>query len=160
MKRSVTVVIIFGLLMLIGSAVILSFVQQQSGTFDTDEQQLHPTTPTIKDTGIDDQLAHLPKDVPIYPSIIADRTFVTVGEDSSFILGLESNDSVSDVVAFYQIELSANSWSVDQMDTDTSGAAVLTIQKNDRYGAVSVNRDSDTTIISMTVGAGNEQAGL
>lgn len=104
--------------------------------------------------------ANFPKDFPLYPGAIPSGT--AVGSDQAtgkgFWLLLESSDSLSKVTAFYDEQLEAKGWTVEETSTMGDGSAYQ-VKKEKLAGTVilSKGKNDEKATILITLEPTNEQ---
>jgi len=103
---------------------------------------------------------NFPKDFPVYPQ--AKPSGSAIGSEKmmgkGFWLLLESHDTVADVVGFYNTQLEAKGWTVEETNSVGDGSAYK-IKKEKLAGTVIVSKNSkdNVTTILITLEPTNEK---
>ena len=99
---------------------------------------------------------NMPQDVPVYPgATVAGSWQVTEEEGGGLTLNLQTEDEVEKVVAFYKERLPEEGWEI-KSEFQNEGAVVITVEKGERGGWVSVSREEGKTVIGLMFGEGIE----
>ena len=95
----------------------------------------------------------MPEDIPVYPGATVAGSWQMEDEESGegFTLSLETKDEVSKVVAFYKERLPEEGWKI-KGEFREGETVLLTIEKEERGGWVSIDREEGKTVIGLMIG--------
>lgn len=92
-----------------------------------------------------------PSDVPLYPDAEVQGSVAAAGQQGGGIsVGLQTDDDLSDVTAWYKREVPAKGWTVTT-DATVNGALILGASKDGRTLSVSVSGEGESVTIVLSV---------
>ncbi len=102
-------------------------------------------------TGGNTMPENFPSDVPVYPGADVQGSYSIDGANGKgHTVGLQTNDSLADVTAWYRREVAAKGWTVVG-DATYNGSLVLSATKDSRGLNVSVSEEDGTVTIGLVV---------